>query len=54
MTVDVYDEDTLSNDLNAGTKIALTKICVVGGTDLWHELQFEGAVVGKIHLATIW
>ena len=50
----VYDEDTISNDLNCAGKIGLTKICVVGGTDMWHDLAHEGAVRGRIHLATVW
>lgn len=54
MNVTIYDEDTFNNDINCTGKIALTEICVVGGTDNWHDLEHEGKVLGKIHLATAW
>ena len=38
MSVKIWDEDTLSDDLICEGKIALTQICVEGGSDSWHEL----------------
>ena len=52
MSVAVWDEDTLDDDLICEGKIALAQICVEGGSDSWHELSFEGKTVGKIHLVT--
>ena len=54
MTVSIWDEDTFANDLNCEGSIPLTQVCVVGGTDQWHELQHEGKTVGKLHLVTAW
>jgi hypothetical protein len=54
MNVAIYDEDNFSSDLNCSGKIALSKVCVADGTDLGHEMQHEGAVVGRIRLASTW
>ena len=38
MSVQVWDEDTLEDDLICEGTIALALICVDEGTDAWHEL----------------
>ena len=38
MNVQVWDEDTMDDDLICEGKIALAQICVKEGTEEWHEL----------------
>ena len=54
LKLDIWDEDTFSNDYNAGALIPLKMLCQVGGTDEWHTVYYKGKVVGKIHLGTRW
>lgn len=54
LQLEIWDEDTLSNDFNAGTTIPLSKLCVLGGTDEWHEVFYKEKGVGKIHIGSIW
>ena len=49
-----WDEDMASDDLICEGTIALSQVCVAGGTDGWHELQYGGEPAGRIHLITKW
>jgi len=54
LKLDIYDEDTFSNDYNAGALIPLKMLCKLDGSDEWHLVYYKEKVVGKIHLRTRW
>ena len=52
LTIQVWDEDTLANDLIAETKLPLANLCVEGQVDDWIELQWKEKPSGKIHIVS--
>ena len=52
LSIQVWDEDTLENDLIAQTAVPVASLWTQEQSDSWIELQFEGKPSGKIHVVS--
>jgi Ca2+-dependent lipid-binding protein len=46
LQVEVYDEDTVSNDRVGSVNIKISALCTNGGIDEWFEIQYKGKTAG--------
>ena len=55
MTFEVMDDDFGADEKIAEpTTLKLSAFCVGTGIDNWFDVQWEGKVVGQIHLKSVW
>jgi len=54
LKIQVYDEDTGSDDIVGESTVKLSAFCIQGGIDDWFQIAYKGKQSGQVHLKGVW